>query len=997
MKGVFLCLLLCVSAVGVWAQSVAGSGVVSGLVLESVGMGMPDADVVVESQAMGVRRAVQTSMDGVFEAAGLNPGTGYRLRVTHQRFRGWESEEFEVPAGKRLSFEITLLPQDSAEAKEADSAQPPIDRTTSPIGIAVSERRMDMLPTANRRWDSLILLSPAVAASLPLGTPAIRGDASSNAYFTDGLLTSNGYVGGRSAPAGRVAQDAVEGFEVLAGGAPAEFAHSMGGAVNAVTRSGGNGIHGGVYEYYSNQSLNAIDRYAMGHNLFGRSNQTGFNLGGKIPQSKLFFFSNLEVSGAHGQRLNRITNPLIADSTGTRVAPSNCMATAAQCATAIRFIESQMNVLVPRSERDVTGLAKIDYRRSDSNTLSLAAYGTHSRSPLGSEGGAVAPNGGLLGNGISNQDTRYGKLEWISLPASTASNELRVGLFQDRISSTASNSGLSTGNVSVSLAGTTLAETHPDPGTIRERRLQLVDNLRASYGAHTFTVGVDWTRTRDWIDMLPNASGTYLYSSLTAFAQDLSGAGQKNYTQFTQAFGDSARNLATSEFGFYAQDSWKATPRLWATGGIRWSKPYFPPPTASSSSDYTTGDLTSPNINADPRVGLSYMFDERTVARASFGMFHAPHTGELVDAILQGTTANQWSIQASPTQTGAPLFPALVSAESIPTGTLNLMYATGKLRNPYTKQSTVALERYLGAGVTLTASYIGSRGVKLWTAEDQNLATPTTTATYTMADASGQKVGAFSTLVWTARNSTDSAHAYQVTNGGSSWYRALVLQLHKRMGHGFSAQASYTWSHAIDDAGGARVSGSIPWNSYNADHRADLGSSATDQRHRAVVDWLWQPKAVKSDSKAARYLLNGWEISSIVTLASSQPATALVVVNGQQFSSLTMAFPGSMNGSGSWSRVPFLPVNHLNADPEYTLNTRLARPIPFSERITGRLIFEAFNLFNTQFNTSVNTLAYTATGGVLTPVSGLGAGNAAQGYVNGTNARSCRVAFRLTF
>jgi hypothetical protein len=123
----------------------------------------------------------------------------------------------------------------------------------------------------------------------------------------------------------------------------------------------------------------------------------------------------------------------------------------------------------------------------------------------------------------------------------------------------------------------------------------------------------------------------------------------------------------------------------------------------------------------------------------------------------------------------------------------------------------------------------------------------------------------------------------------------------------------------------------------------------------------------------------------------------VVLANGQQFSDIPMAFPTTLNGGGGWGRVPFLPVNSLYSGPEYTVNVRLSRALPFGERLKGKLLFEAFNLSNSQYDTGVNTVAYVATGGVLTPVPRLGAGNASHGYPNGTNARSCQVSFRLQF
>ena len=79
------------------------------------------------------------------------------------------------------------------------------------------------------------------------------------------------------------------------------------------------------------------------------------------------------------------------------------------------------------------------------------------------------------------------------------------------------------------------------------------------------------------------------------------------------------------------------------------------------------------------------------------------------------------------------------------------------------------------------------------------------------------------------------------------------------------------------------------------------------------------------------------------------------------------------------------------------MDARLSRNLPFSERVKGTLMFEAFNAFNTQYNTFVNTQAFTATGNVLKPVNGLGVGNQSQGFPDGSNARRCQVALRIVF
>ncbi|QOY85639.1 TonB-dependent receptor [Paludibaculum fermentans] len=997
MKQIFLMLFVCLYSAGAWAQSVVGSGVVRGRVVDQQGVGMPGAELSLENPAMGVTRTFLSTDDGVFEITGLPPATGYRLRATHERYLDWDGKEFEVLAGKQSSFDISMRPQDSTAASADAPADVQLDGSVLPVGVALSQRQLQLLPTQQRRWDSLVLLSPVTTFDLAQNALAIRGDSAGNAYFTDGILTSNSYSARRSVATGPVSQDAVQGIEVLAADAPVEFGHGKGGAVNVVTRSGSSQLHGGLYEYFSNNSLNATDRYALGNQLFGKRNQFGFNLGGNVPRTKLFYFTNLEIADGHGQRLNRITNPLLTDSTGLSVDSSSCTATAVQCASAARFIQNQMNVLVPRAERNISGLARLDYRRSDRNTFNLSVFATQARSPLGLQSQAVSSNGGLLDNGTAKQDTQYARLEWISAPTASSTNEMRLGVFQDRVATLPTASSLSTGGIGINLLGSSIGASNQDSGIMRERRYQFIDNFRVSVGAHTIMFGADVTRTRDWIDTLPNAKGTYYYNSLTSFAQDLASGAGKNYTEFTQSRGLSLRRLPSSEFGMYAQDIWKVTPNLQITGGLRYSKQFIPKPTAWDASYYQTRQIKSPSYNADPRIGFALKANERTVIRASFGLYHSMQSGELLDALFTGNGAYQPSILAYPTQSGSPYFPNSLTARTAPSGTGNLMYESGKPSNPYTRQATLSLEKALGGGFTMNLGYVGSRGLKLRTAEEVNIATTTKKVTYTILDEDGSKSGTYSPYFYRYRLDTTRAHVYEVTNGGSSWYNAMVAELSKKMTHGFTAHISYTWAHAIDDVGSPLVVGGLPVGSSANDFRADQGNSANDQRHRAVIDWTWQPRVIKSESAAARFLLNGWELSSVTTLASPLPATAMAIVLGQQFSGVPSAFANSLTGAGGWSRVPFLPVNSLRGDNEYSVNARLARPLPFTERFTGRLVFEAYNLLNTQFNTNVNTAAYTVTNGIFTPIASAGTGNATRGYITGSNARSLQVSFRLNF
>jgi hypothetical protein len=445
--------------------------------------------------------------------------------------------------------------------------------------------------------------------------------------------------------------------------------------------------------------------------------------------------------------------------------------------------------------------------------------------------------------------------------------------------------------------------------------------------------------------------------------------------------------------------------------GVHWEKVLLPAPAYTNGNFYETGTVASTSTDFSPRAGLAYQLDNHTVVRLGFGSYYQPYSGQLLEALYTGNGINQANLQLPPGLAGNLAFPKTYSSTlvstSFPTGSQNIVFGSNKFRNPYTEQGTLMIERSLPKDFVVSVGVLQSRGQRLWTQADQNIDDFSSTKVYTIDGANGVPTGNYYfASMFTAKGGTNFAQTFQIENSGSSRYNAAVAQVRKRMSHGLSVQASYTWSHAIDDVSGPPVVGGATTETYlPGDYRDDQGNSSFDQRQRAVISWTWAPTFTTSSSPVARFVMNGWQISGIVTLATGLPETPLVLVNGQQFASgsnngttsITMLYVNSLNGSGGWNRVPFEDVNSLRAGSEHVVDARIAKVLPFTERIKGTLMFEAFNALNNQYATSVNNIAYTATLGVLTPVAGLGVGNAAYGYPYGTNARRAQVAFRIVF
>lgn len=1002
---------MAVCATGAFAQAVAGYGAVTGQVKDTAGDGIPDTLIVIINKTMDVNRTMVTTDDGVFDTPALVPAPGYSLKATRKGFEDWELKDFEVHLGQTVNFKILMQSTEETKPAQTTPAVSLVDDAKHAVSDLVTQGQVESLPDRDRRVDTMVLLSPGVTQNPNTGVIAFRGEPATTGFLTDGGYTVNTHYFQTPSLAPQLPLDSFGEIQTLVAGASTDFGLSMGGIVNAATRTEVGRLHGSVYEFFNHNSFDASPRFAPDFKPSGSQSQAGATAGGSVLKNQLFWFSNIEVTDGKSEGINRITNPLIANSSGTAVAVSNCAATAAQCITAANFIDSQLNKVVPRSLFSVNGIAKVDYHFTESNTFSGEAGALHVHAPNGSEPETVTTNGGLLGgNGTVGRETRFARGKWTAAISGIAVNEIHADWYRDRLSDYPDSKLFpSTGALGIVIAGTPIGGNPAYPFAVSNQHREVGDDLSLTVGAHSIKGGAEYSRNEDWTDQVYNRAATYEYATLTSFAQDFSGntALRKNYTTFTQNFGNPLIDLHMPQIRAHLQDSWKVIPRLTFTIGVWFEKAYIPQPTLRNSTFFQTASIPSTNKDFSPRFGAAYLLNSRTVIRVGVGSFFQPYIGQLLDALYTGNAIYQGSIALNPIQTGAgaPVYPKVLGPTSLlpntttSTGAANIAYALAKMRNPYVEQGTAAIERSLSHDTTLTASYIYSRGVRLWTASDQNLPVPIVTKTYTIDDANGAAVGAFTTPISTAKANSNYSHVYEVANEGGSWYNALAVQLRKRMSHGIGFQASYTWSHAIEDVSGPAIPqlGFIPATTYVGDYRPDQGNSTFDQRHRGVVNWTWEPTFTKSASPLARYFVNGWQVSGIATLASSLHETPTVIVSGQQFSGVTMAYTSSLNASGGWSRAPFLPIGSLLTGPQYDVDARVSRQIPITERVKATLMFEAFNAFNHQYTTSVNTTAYTATAGVLKPVPLLGAPNAADAYPYGSNARRAQVAIRITW
>jgi hypothetical protein len=1020
------------------AQSVAGLGAISGTVRDASGAVVPDAQVVVSNDALGIHRSLNTTEAGVFAAPSLTPAAGYAVSVAKTGFNNHDVKGIQVQVGQNVDLSVVLSVAGAATQVEVAAVAPIVDSTKTDVSQVIDSTQIQDLPINGRRVDSFVLLSPAVVPDGTFGLVSFRGVAGGNSFLTDGNDTTNQYYNenaGRTRITSQISQDAVQEFQVVSNNYSAEFGRATGGVVNTVTRSGSNNFHGTGYWFFRNQDFNAKDTFAT-INPLEKRNQIGVSAGGKLKRDKVFYFLNYEAM--------RRTFPLIASmsAAGSTVFDTNgnfiatCTATAAQCAAARSFTDRQFQTLDRTANQDL-GFGKLDWRPTERHAFSASLNLLRWVSPNGLQTQAVLNNGNGVGNNVnSSVRAKYGRFSWTAIPTNSSVNEFRFGWFNDKQFDYPNDKlaipGI--GFLGISVTGQSNLGTATDyPRTNPlENRFQYADTYTLTRGRHTLKVGGDITRTEDYTNLLFNRTGTYTFPNWTALATDFSGntTGTKSWSTFTQAIGNPEVDLYVTDLSLFAQDQFKASSRLTLNLGVRYDKAYLPQPTVTNPDYPATGHIPTYNKEFAPRIGFAYSFDtqSKTVVRGGYGVFYGRYPGGLLNTFFLGNGIYQKSISLNSSnasdKANGPVFPNVLpntGSFNPPAGSVSLQIPDAKFRTPYTQQADIAIERQLARDLSFTASYIWSRGLHLTSVQDVNIGSPACCVTYRINDATGAQTGSYTTPIYVRQNRVDTRYARLNVVGSNlnSWYNGLALQLNKRMARSFTASASYTWSHAIDQGQGGAGTPNIfasggPQSYSPGDFRAEKGTSSLDIRQRAGFSTVWQPVLLKNGNAAAKYLLNNWQLAVLAFVNTPPHQTPTVqVATTPAPTGFTSANNGTLNGytsSGLGGRVPFLPINSLDVGTQGKIDARLSKLFPIGDRMKAMFTFDAFNVTNHRYVTGVNTrmyvlstvagvptLTYQGPGGSVAPSSWVGTPTASQGFPDGTAARRLQIGARLVW
>ncbi len=299
------------------------SGTITGVVTDNSGAAVPGASVTLTNTATGEVRSATCGADGRYTFSRLM-ASNYSIKVTQQGFREHVRPNIALTNAQSIELNMELALGSVSESVEVSASADLIDTQTANRSVTLTSDMVRELPLNMRSPLALVHSSAGVVAART-GVSQSTADQNQNRFslnggrhestsvLIDGIPMGAGDWGGLIASPGA---DAVQEVQVVRNTYDAEYGRTGGGVINITTRGGTQEYHGGIFDFYRNDNLDANSFF---NNKFGRKlsefkrNQFGGTIGGPIWKSqKVFGFFGYEGlrSGSPVSRLATVPTAL---------------------------------------------------------------------------------------------------------------------------------------------------------------------------------------------------------------------------------------------------------------------------------------------------------------------------------------------------------------------------------------------------------------------------------------------------------------------------------------------------------------------------------------------------------------------------------------------------------------------------------------------------------------------------------------------------------------
>jgi hypothetical protein len=635
------CIVCLMSPGGAWAQATAQ---ISGTVRDASGAVLPGVQVTATQTDTGISRMTVTNDTGFYVLPSLPLGP-YRVEASLPGFRGFTQTGIVLQVGSSPVIDVKMEVGQVAQAVEVEAEVANVETRTSGVGTVIETQRVMDLPLNARQVTDLITLSglavrtgssPGYNMDTGVNISVAGGTSYSVQYNLDGASHLDIYVG-TNMPL--PFPDALQEFKIVTSAQDASNGGHSAAAVNAVTKSGTNALHGDAFWFVRNAALNGRDAFAAKNDQLKR-NQFGGTVGGPIKKDKMFFFVGYQ--GTTTRQTPSDTTafvPSIAMRSGdfsSYINPANGCPSAA----AVRNIVDANGRLIfalspaaveisrrlpqtndpcgrvstgnPLNENRLQLPARLDYQLSPKQTFFARYMVTRieTKNPYD-----IRPSDVLTSSGNGTDDTAqslaFGDTYIVSAKVVNSfrisgnrvgANKTPAKFFSPADVGIRNMFSYIPQFTSITGAGFSLGiPANFIVSTTAMTNFGVNDDVTVVHGGHQFAFGGNvnrgllYTRSNAWapgfliftgaipnIGALPN--GQPIVGTGAAITDFLTG----RVTQLHQA-NPNPENLSQNYIAFYLQDTWKTTRKLTLNYGLRWA-PFMP-------MQFTDGNIYSFNLD----------------------------------------------------------------------------------------------------------------------------------------------------------------------------------------------------------------------------------------------------------------------------------------------------------------------------------------------------------------------------------------------------------------
>ena len=877
------------------------SATLSGRVTDPNGASIVGAEVVLTNMDTNIEQRTKTNSVGLNVFTGVHPGR-YRAAAGSTGFKTLIKENLVLHVQDEIAENFSLAVGSFSETVTVEANGVNVNTTDATVSTVVDRQFVENLPLNGRSFQTLIELAPGVvvtpSTSNDPGQFSVNGQRSSANYFTVDGVSANigvqpstvlgqggaGTIGGFGVSGGTnnlVSEDALQEFRIQTSTFAAEFGRTPGAQVSILTRSGTNQFHGTLFEFLRNDKLDANDWFADQLGLpksEERINDFGGVFGGPIIKDKTFFFFSYE-----GQRLRLPQTGIttVPDLAARQTAPAAVQPflNAYPLPNGPEILDSSGNPTPMQAQFNAgfsnqSSLNAYSIRIDQTLNSRLNVFGRYTNTPSDAlqRGGGSNSLNTLLAVRVRTQTITLGGA-WSITP--TLSDEVRFNYSRnDAVSSERLDtfggavippesalfpSPFTSANADYvfSIGGLQGTSWNLGPtGANLQRQFNVVDNISVQRGSHSLKFGLDYRR----LSPVFNPPSYLLEPTFIGVPSAVSNAASQVTVIASRGGTALFRNL-----GLFAQDTWRVTPRLTLSYGLRWDLD-LPPSTINGPDLLAVTGFNNPSVlapaapgtpvyktkydNFAPRVGAAYQLRQaagwETILRGGFGIFYdlaSVQAGQALgfNTFPFGAQKRVFSNLAFPLDPSVTQ-PPPISVSQLASG--NLVGFDPNLESPRAFQWNATLEQSLGNNQALSVAYVAAVGRRLLQNEQIVFPNP------------------------------NIFIAELVDNSGTSDYHSLQVQFQRRLSRGFQALASYTWAHSIDTASSGSLGEASNFIVSTLGPNQNRGASDFDIRHTFSAAVTYAVPKSRAESRLVHGILDGWFLDSIIQARSAPPLTA---------------------------------------------------------------------------------------------------------------------------